>query len=287
MLSGIGVHSGAETSVTVRPGVPGSGISFLRDRKGGRPVRATWGNVTETGLCTVLGDPATDGVATVEHLMAALSAAGVDDALVTVDGPELPILDGSALPFLDAVEASGLAHAEGPRPVIRVLRSVEVECGASHARLDPSPSGFHLDVRIDFAEPAIGRQEARMTLGARAFREGAADCRTFGFLKDVSSLWAAGLALGASLENTVVLAEGAVMNPDGLRRPDEFVRHKLLDAVGDLALAGLPLVGAFRSHRGGHALNHAVLKALFSDARNYAVTGAPVERRRAVTAARR
>ncbi len=291
-LKGFGVHSGRACNLMIHPAEADEGIRFLRTDADPRqpPLRAVWSNVTNTELCTVLGDPRQDGVATCEHLLAALSGLGLDNALVEIDGPELPILDGSSLPYVEALDAVGLVELSAQRRHIRVLRTVEVEANGAHARLDPSPNGFHLDVGIDFADPAIGRQEAKLSLGAEAFRRDVAGCRTFGFLKDVQRLWDMGLALGASMENAVVVANGTVMNPEGLRRPDEFVRHKLLDAVGDLALAGLPLVGAYRSRRGGHALNAAVLRALFADRANYSVVGDapvpafPVLRRAAATA---
>lgn len=273
-LSGTGVHSGQSSSLSIHPAPAGSGIRFKR--KGlDATVPATSAHVSDTQLCTVLGDPRRGGVATVEHLMAALAGLGVDNALVEVDGPEVPILDGSSLPFVEAIDAVGLRELDLPRRHLRVLRSVEVERDGCHARLDPSPRGFHLDVGIDFANPVIGRQEIALSLTPETFRREIADCRTFGFLRDVQRLWAAGLALGASMENTVVLAEHGVASPGGLRRPDEFVRHKLLDAVGDLSLAGLPIVGAYRSRRGGHALNALVLRTLLSDPANYDVVGVP------------
>ena len=212
-------------------------------------------------------------VSTIEHLMAAFAGLGIDNALVTIDGPEVPILDGSALPFVEALDAAGIAEIDAPRRRIRVLRTIEVERGEAYARLDPAPRGFHLDIGIDFANPAIGRQELSLSLTPETFRREVAFARTFGFLKDVEALWRMGYALGSSFENTVVIAGEEVASPGGLRDPREFVRHKALDAVGDLALSGLPLVGAYRSRRGGHALNAAILDALFADPANYDIIG--------------
>jgi UDP-3-O-[3-hydroxymyristoyl] N-acetylglucosamine deacetylase len=270
-LSGPGVHSGEPSRIGILPAPADHGIAFSRG--GHAPVPARSGHVRQTELCTVIGAEGPASVSTIEHLMAALSGLGVDNALVEIDGPEVPILDGSALPFVEAGGPAGLETLDAPRRRIRVLRTVEVERNGAYARLDPAPRGFHLDIGIDFANPAIGRQEIALSLTPESFRREIAFARTFGFLKDVESLWRMGYALGSSFENTVVIAGEEVATPGGLRDPREFVRHKALDAIGDLALSGLPLVGAYRSRRGGHALNAAILDALFSDAANYDIIG--------------
>ena len=237
--------------------------------------------VVETRLCTQLGLPGNPAarVGTVEHVMAALAAAGIDDAVVELDGPEVPILDGSAAPFLFLIDCAGTVEQFGPRPGIEVLRTVRVEDGlGAWAELSPnSELAFDAALTIDFGETAIGRQSLSLRVSAESFRAELADSRTFTLAEDVSRLRAAGLALGGSLANAVVVDGPMVVNPGGLRQPDEFVRHKLLDVVGDLALAGAPIAGRFNGHRSGHALNNQLLHALFADRRNWRATGAEVQ----------
>ena len=201
--------------------------------------------------------------------MAAFSGLGVDNATVEVDGPELPIMDGSAAEFVAAIDKAGLVQLSAPRRFIKILKTVRIEAGRGFAELRPADRGFRLEVEIDFATGVIGRQKKIIDLDPASFRRDLSRARTFGFLRDVERLWKAGFALGASLDNTVALDEDRVLNPGGLRYPDEFVRHKTLDAVGDLALAGGPLIGCYRSYCGGHKMNVAVLEALFADRSNY------------------
>jgi UDP-3-O-[3-hydroxymyristoyl] N-acetylglucosamine deacetylase len=222
----------------------------------------------------VLGDGNGASVATVEHLLAALRGLGVDNAVIEIDSPEVPIMDGSAGQFVEAIDEVGLAELEAPRRYLKILKRVSVEEAGAYGELVPY-NGFHLDVEIDFDTPLIGTQRIELELNPGSFRRDLARARTFGFMKDVERLWAAGLALGASLDNTVAIGDDRVINREGLRFPDEFVRHKALDAVGDLALAGAPILGAFRSHRGGHRLNALVLKALFADAEAWTMVEAP------------
>ncbi len=191
-----------------------------------------------TELCTVLGDPNFGAVSTVEHVMAALYGPWVDNAVVEIDGPEVPILDGSAIGFVDAIQIKGLVSQHAARRVVHVMRPVAVSHGRGRSELLPREEGLHLDVTIDFDTPVIGRQHMTMELDAAAFAADVASARTFGFMRDVEQLWKSGFALGASLENTVAIGDDRVINPEGLRSPDEFVRHKMLDAIGDLALAG-------------------------------------------------
>jgi UDP-3-O-[3-hydroxymyristoyl] N-acetylglucosamine deacetylase len=222
----------------------------------------------------VLGDGNGAAVATVEHLLAALHGLGIDNALIEIDNPEVPIMDGSASCFVEAIDEAGLAELDSPRRFLKVLKPVRVEDGTAYGELTPH-NGFHLDVEIEFDTPVIGTQRIEIDLNPGSFRRELARARTFGFMKDVERLWASGLALGASLENTVAIGDDRVINREGLRFSDEFVRHKALDAVGDLALAGAPILGAFRSHRGGHRLNTLVLKALFADAEAWTMIEAP------------
>ncbi len=273
-LSGIGVHSGNPAEITIRPAPANHGIAFLRTgttHGNDRLIKAHHALVSATELCTVLGDVETGAVATVEHLMSALYGLGVDNALVEIDGPEMPILDGSARPFVEAIDSVGLAACGAPRRWIKVLQPVRIEAGRAFAELRPIDRGFRLDVEIDFESPVIGRSRKAMDLTPAAYRREIAPARTFGMMKDVERYWKAGFALGASLDNTVAVGETAVVNPEGLRFADEFVRHKFLDAVGDLALAGLPIQGAYRSYCGGHRMNVGILEALFADRANYAI----------------
>ncbi|MDF2597367.1 MAG: UDP-3-O-acyl-N-acetylglucosamine deacetylase [Methylobacterium brachiatum] len=284
-LSGVGVHSGNPAEITIRPAPANHGIAFLRTSTthgNDRLIKAHHALVSATELCTVIGDVETGAVATIEHLMSALYGLGIDNALVEIDGPEMPILDGSALQFVQAIDTVGIATCNTPRRWLKVLRNVRIETGRAFAELRPIDRGFRLDVEIDFDSPVIGRSRKAMDLSPATYRREIAGARTFGMMKDVERYWKAGFALGASLENTVAVGETAVVNPEGLRFPDEFVRHKILDAVGDLALAGLPIQGAYRSYCGGHRMNVGVLSALFADRSNYAIVEAQGSRRETV-----
>jgi UDP-3-O-[3-hydroxymyristoyl] N-acetylglucosamine deacetylase len=273
-LSGVGVHSGQPVRLVLHPSDPDQGIVFLRT---GLPQRreslidARYDGVCATELCTVLGQSGAM-VSTIEHLMAALSGLGIDNLLVEIDGEEVPILDGSSAPFIDAIDQVGLSVSHAPRRYIRILQPVRIADDRGYAELMPADHGFRLDVEIDFKSPLIGRQRKILDLTPSSFRREISRARTFGFMSDVERLWKAGFALGASLDNTVALGESGIVNPEGLRYGDEFVRHKMLDAVGDLALAGLPIIGEYRSYCGGHRLNVGVLEALFSSRANYTIT---------------
>lgn len=278
-LVGVGVHSGEDVKMVLHPAEANHGIAFLRTGLDGgrdRVIDARHVSVSATELCTVIGDRESGAVATIEHLMSALFGVGIDNCLVEIDGVEVPILDGSAAPIVDAIDQVGLVHAGAPRRYIKVKRPVRVAQGRAFAELHPNERGFRLDVEIDFPTPVIGRQRKIYDLSPSTYRREISRARTFGFMRDVEKLWKAGFALGASLDNTVAIGEDAVINPEGLRYSDEFVRHKLLDAVGDLALAGMPLLATYRSYCGGHRMNVAVLEALFADRANYAIVdGAP------------
>jgi len=268
--TGVGLHSGSRVEMTLRPAEPGSGILFRRtDAAGtGFAIPARFDRVVDTQLCTVLGDAATGlRVGTVEHVMAALAGCGVDNAVVEVDGPELPIMDGSAADFVFLVESAGVVAQAAPRLVVEVLRPVRVSEGAAVAALLPArePGLFSLDFEIDFPAAAVARQRRDFALRPGAFAAELARARTFGFLEEVEKLWSLGLARGGSFDNAIVVSGARVLNRDGLRFADEFVRHKLLDSVGDLALAGLPISGHFHGRRSGHRLNNALLRALFAD----------------------
>jgi UDP-3-O-[3-hydroxymyristoyl] N-acetylglucosamine deacetylase len=280
-LSGVGVHSGDEVKMTLHPAEAGHGVAFLRTGLPGghdRIIDARHLAVTATELCTVIGDRESGAVATIEHLMSALTGLGIDNVLVEIDGPEVPILDGSAAEFIDAIDQVGIAALNASRRYLKVLKPIRVTQGRGFAELMPNERAFRLDVEIDFPSPVIGRQRRAIDLSPSLFRREISRARTFGFMRDVEKLWAAGFALGASLDNTVAIGDDGVINPEGLRYGDEFVRHKILDAVGDLSLAGAPLLGTYRSYCGGHRLNFAVLDALFSSRANYAVVDAGTRR---------
>ena len=271
---GVGVHSGKRVNLTIRPAAADHGIVFRRTDLN-RDIEARFDNVTDTRLCTVLADPAIQSarVGTVEHLMAALSALSIDNALIEVDGPEIPILDGSAAPFVFLLDCAGAVEQDAPIRVIEIRRTVRVSEGEAWAELRPlGPVAravqpvLEMDLSIDFAASAIGRQSASLRLTPDGFRHEIAAARTFAHAAEVAQLQAAGLARGGSLDNAIVVDGANILNPGGLRMDAEFARHKLLDAVGDLALAGGKLHGRFVAHRTGHDLNNRLLRALFADA---------------------
>lgn len=276
-VSGIGVHSGLPVTLSLRPADADTGIVFLRTGLPGRrdsEIRADFRAVTATDFATVLGDNSGPLCSTSEHVLAALCGLGIDNAVVEIDGPEVPIMDGSAEPFVAAIDQAGTVTLSASRRYIQVLKPVRVVKGDSFGELRPNSQGFRVEVEIDFDHPLIGRQGLALDLDPETFRRDVARARTFGFMRDVAKLWSAGYALGATFDNTLVVTENRVLNPDGVRFTDEFVRHKALDAIGDLALAGAPLLGTYRSVRGGHKLNHAVVSALFADASAWTVVEA-------------
>lgn len=283
-ISGTGVHSGAVVSITFHPAEADSGIVFqrLHDNGSVSEYRAVSSQVGNTDLCTVLGFSPDKSIATIEHVMAALYALSLDNVLIEVQGAEMPIMDGSSAPFIDAIDQVGLRPLAVKRRYIRVVKPVRVEAGLSWAEFSPH-DGTRFEVEIDFDCPLIGRQAWKGELTPATFRSELSRARTFGFMRDVERLWAAGYALGSSLENSVVISDdNAVINIEGLRYDsDEFARHKTLDAVGDLALAGAQFIGCYRSYRGGHKMNAMALKALLNDRTAYEVVEASVPRARA------
>jgi len=260
---GVGLHSGRRVNLTFRPAPVDHGIVFRRLDLG-VDIPARFDRVVETHLATVLAE-GDARIGTVEHVMAALAGSGIDNLLVEVDGPELPILDGSAAPFVFLLECAGIAAQDALRPTIEIRRPVRASDGDAFAELRPATDGLDMAMSIDFAAPAIGRQALSLRLTPDSFRQELARARTFALAEEVGALRAAGLAQGGSLDNAIVVEQAKVLNPAGLRMPDEFVRHKLLDAVGDLALAGAPLIGRFVAHRSGHTLNNRLLRTLFAD----------------------
>jgi UDP-3-O-[3-hydroxymyristoyl] N-acetylglucosamine deacetylase len=275
-LTGTGVHSGAPVSVILHPAEADTGFKFIVTKRGRMTaeIAAHVDNVKNLTLCTVIGDDAGVTVSTVEHLLAALRGLSIDNCYIEVDSKELPIMDGSSAPFVDAIDEVGVKELNAPRRYLKVLKPIRVEDGDCWGEIAPH-SGFHLDVEIDFPSPLIGRQRLVHEISPGVFRNELSRARTFGFMSDVERLWKAGLALGANLSNTVALGEDRIINREGLRFPQEFVRHKMLDAVGDLSLAGAPILGAFRSVRGGHKLNANVVKALLADATAWTMVQAP------------
>jgi UDP-3-O-[3-hydroxymyristoyl] N-acetylglucosamine deacetylase len=280
-VTGVGVHSGLPVNLTLGPAPVDAGFIFVRTGLDGadREVQGTADAVIATEFATVLGDREGPLVSTAEHVLAALRGMGVDNAVIEMDGPEVPIMDGSAAAFVAAIDQAGIVTQSAIRRFIQVLKPVQVAIGDSFGELRPFAGGFRAEVEIDFANPLIGRQSYSFDLSAENFRREISRARTFGCLNDVARLWSAGFALGASFENSVVFDETRLLNTEGLRYSDECARHKVLDAVGDLALAGLPLLGAYRSVRGGHKLNHAVLTALMADRSAWRVVESETARR--------
>jgi UDP-3-O-[3-hydroxymyristoyl] N-acetylglucosamine deacetylase len=284
-ISGIGVHSGSPVTLTLHPAEADTGIVFCRpgiDGQNDREIAANFRSVTATEFATVLGDQSGPAVSTTEHVLAALYALGVDNAVVEVDGPEVPIMDGSAGPFVEAIDQVGVITLAERRRYIRVLKPVRVTADGCYGEIRPYGRGLRVETEIEFDHQLIGRQTFAIDVEPGPFRSELARARTFGFMRDVAKLWSAGYALGASFENTVVVAENRILNTEGMRFADEFVRHKAVDAIGDLALAGAPLIGAYRSVRGGHKLNHALVTALMADqsAWTYSELEEPVRRAR-------
>ncbi len=265
--TGVGLHTGMTIQMELRPASAGTGIVFHRTDLGA-DVAARADLVSDTRLCTMLSDPAFPQVriGTVEHVMAALAACGIDNAVVALDGPEVPVLDGSAAPFVFLVDCAGILEQDAPVQAIEVLHPVRVSDGHAFAELRPTRgTGFEMAVSIDFEAAAIGRQALSMRLTEASFRRQLANARTFTIASDIAALQASGLALGGSLQNAVVVDGDRVLNPGGLRMADEFVRHKMLDVVGDLALAGAALQARYVAHRPGHALNNKLARALLAD----------------------
>lgn len=267
MCAGVGVHSGSHVRMVLSPAPVDTGIVFVRSDVRGvasNSIAAHADSVSETRNCTTIRNSSGVELATIEHLMSACAGLGIDNLIVEVDGPEVPILDGSSAQFVQVLLNAGVKRQQAARRVIKILEPIEVRMGAKSAALLPSDGydGLDMDVTIRFADPAIGTQRRRVHLSAETFLNEIADARTFGFLADVETMRAAGLGLGASMANAVVVDSGRVVNPEGLRFDDEFVRHKMLDAVGDLSLAGAPICGRFVADQPGHALNARLVRAL-------------------------
>jgi UDP-3-O-[3-hydroxymyristoyl] N-acetylglucosamine deacetylase len=275
-FSGFGVHSGLPVTLTIEPAPADSGFLISRELQNGRkvgPVPVHFSRITRTTLCTTLDLGESVDVATIEHVISALSGLGVDNAMITLTGKECPILDGSASHYVEGIRRVGLTIQSATRKYIKIMRAVTVRNNDAFAALEPY-NGRCLDLEIDFDNKVIGRQRMIFDWSPRRYYEDVARARTFGFVRDAKILRQAGYALGSSLDNSITVHDDRILNHDGLRFEDEFVRHKLLDAVGDLALGGLPIYGRFRSYKGGHALNALVLSSLFAAEANYDIVSA-------------
>ncbi len=271
-LKGKGLHLGKDASVTLKPAGINQGVLFQRlDLPESLPIEAHYRNVVSTQMATTLGKGNVT-ISTIEHLMAALHGFGIDNLLVEVQGPEVPILDGSSAPFCSALKEVGTLMQSAPRTALAIKRRVEVKLAEKWAVVEPS-SRLEIHASIDWDHPSIGYQEFHFIDGKTAFEE-ISSARTFGFLRDVEALKKMGLILGGSLENAVVLDSALVLNPDGLRYPDEFVRHKTLDALGDFKLSGIQILGSFKLHRAGHDLHRSILAEVFKDPMNYEIVDA-------------
>jgi UDP-3-O-[3-hydroxymyristoyl] N-acetylglucosamine deacetylase len=270
---GVGLHSGAQVTLTMRPAPAGHGVVFHRvDLSGSPAIPATAAHVVDTALATTLAKGEAR-VGTVEHVLAALSGLGIDNVRLEVDGPEVPILDGSAGPFLYLVRSAGIRVLEEPKSFVVIRRPVMLREGDREASLSPCDR-LRVDCAIDFHHPLVPGQSLSIDFSSSSFTREIARARTFGFLKDVEQMKSAGLARGGSLENAIVVDEFSVLNPEGLRYPDEFVRHKTLDALGDLALFGHPVIGHLRVTKSGHGLHHRLVSRVMADTSAYAIVRA-------------
>ncbi|MFC7704043.1 UDP-3-O-acyl-N-acetylglucosamine deacetylase [Plastorhodobacter daqingensis] len=269
-FTGVGLHSGAAVRMTVHPAPADYGIQFRRTdgMAGDRTIPARWDRVVPSRLCTLIANADGDTVSTIEHIMAALVGCGIHNALIEIDGPEVPILDGSAAPFVAKLVPAGVRRLDRPVRALRILMPVEVSEGSAFARLEPAES-LEIKFHIDFADAAIGRQDKALDMANGAFVRELANSRTFCRKSDVDAMRANGLALGGTLDNAVVVDGDRVVSPGGLRFADEPVRHKMLDALGDLGLAGGPILGRYIGHRAGHAMTNALLRAVFANPRSH------------------
>lgn len=265
-VQGKGLHTGSVVTVCVMPADCDHGIVFKRvditDKN--NLIEAKWHNVIDTRLCSVVGNDQGVTVGTIEHLMAALRGCGIDNALIEIDGPELPILDGSSILFVQAIDEVGVQVQGQPRRAIRILKEISYEENGSKVTLSPSSFPVYRG-QIEYDNPSIGSQKYEIKLVNGNFKHDLADCRTFCLLKDVEAMQANGLALGGSLDNAIVVDDNRILNEEGLRCHDEFIRHKILDAIGDISLAGGLVLGSYEGYRIGHSINNKVLRALFED----------------------
>ena len=270
-FSGIGLHSGRNVNLTIESAEVNNGIKFIRtDLKDQNIIDAIWSNVSSTNLCTTISNDVGISVSTIEHLMSALSGMHIDNANILIDNAEVPIMDGSSFPFVELLENNGIVVQKKDRKILVIKKEVKVVNNDSYAKITPN-NEFSIDFEIEFASHLINKQACQLQLINGNYKSDISSARTFGFEKDVDSLRANGLALGGSLDNAVVVGEQRILNKEGLRFDDEFVRHKILDSIGDLYLAGNPIQGYFYGNKSGHYLNNQLLRKLFSDKSNFEI----------------
>jgi UDP-3-O-[3-hydroxymyristoyl] N-acetylglucosamine deacetylase len=268
-ISGIGLHSGNLVEIKLLPAEVDHGIKFIRiDKKTDNVIDAVWSNVSETVLSTTISNQSGIKISTIEHLMSALSGLHIDNLIIYINASEVPIMDGSSKPFVDLIENVGIKVQNKKRKLLNIKKTIEVKKDNSSAKIIPS-NQFSIDFEIDFPSQLVSKQSCQLQLINGNYKTDIAAARTFGFEKDVEYLRSNGLALGGSLENAVVVGENEILNKEGLRYSDEFVRHKILDSIGDLYLAGSPIIGYFFGNKSGHHLNNQLLRKLFSDELNY------------------
>ena len=268
-INGVGLHSGVNVKIKLIPAETDYGIKFVRtDLKQNNIIHAIWSNVTNTQLSTTISNNFGANVSTVEHLMSALSGLHIDNLRIEIDGPEVPIMDGSSKNFVELIDKNPLKTQNKKKKIIKIKKKIKVEKDDSSIELVPNKH-FSIDFQIDFPSPLISKQSCQLQLVNGNYKTDNASARTFGFEKDVDKLRSIGLALGGSLNNAVVVGENKILNSEGLRFKDEFVRHKILDSIGDLYLAGYPIQGYFNGNKSGHYLNNLLLKNLFSNTQNY------------------
>ncbi|MBN2059995.1 MAG: UDP-3-O-acyl-N-acetylglucosamine deacetylase [Deltaproteobacteria bacterium] len=262
--TGIGLHSGKKVKLTIKPAPPDSGIRFHRkDLSGYRSIRANWKNVVDTNMSTTIGLNGCK-VSTIEHLMAAFFGLGIDNARVEIDGPEIPIMDGSSAPFIFLIKSVGIKEQKKSKQFIIIKKPIKINDGNRSINIYPSKE-LKISFTIDFYHPLLRNQKYDLRFSAKEFINEISRARTFGFLNDIKSLRQAGLAMGGSLDNAIVIDDFRILNEDGLRYKNEFVRHKILDFIGDLAVVGIPIIGKFEIQKSGHSLNHSMIKKLMAN----------------------
>ena len=268
-IKGIGLHTGINISMQLYPAEADYGIKFIRkDLHNNNIIKALWSNVTNTKLSTTISNKNGASVSTIEHLMSALSGLHIDNIKIEIDGPEVPIMDGSSIKFVDLIDKTSIKSLNKKRKILKVKKNIKVEKNDTSVELKPN-NQFSIDFEIDFPSKLVSQQSCHLQLVNGNYKTDIASARTFGFEKDVDMLRSNGLALGGSLDNAVVVGESKILNSDGLRFKDEFVRHKILDSIGDLYLAGAPIQGYFLGNKSGHHLNNLLLRSLFADKNNY------------------
>tara|TARA_B100001029_G_C15013721_1_gene425927 strand:+ start:147 stop:1025 length:879 start_codon:yes stop_codon:yes gene_type:complete len=270
-FSGIGLHSGDHGNVKIKPSTVDTGITFIRtDLSKDNLIKAHWSNVTSTKLCTTISNKNNVSVSTIEHLMSALSGMHIDNAIIEIDSSEMPIMDGSAKPFVKLIEKAGIENQIKKRKYLKVLKDVIVENDQGSACIRPN-NQFSINLEIDFPCSVIDKQSCQLKMINGNYKQDISEARTFGFEEEVESLRNSGFALGGDLTNAVVVGKDRILNKEGLRYKDEFVRHKILDSIGDLYLAGYPILGFFEGIKSGHKLNNELLKKLLSDKNNWSL----------------